>query len=66
MFKTNVGGIDRVLRIVAGLVLIGLTLMGTIGPWGWIGVVPLATGLLGSCLLYSIVGINTCPTKAAK
>ena len=36
MFKTNVGGIDRVLRIVAGLVLIGLTLMGTIGPWGWI------------------------------
>jgi len=66
MFKTNVGTIDRVLRIVAGLVLIGLTLMGTIGPWGWIGVVPLATGLLGSCLLYSIVGINTCPTKAAK
>jgi hypothetical protein len=66
MFKTNVGGIDRVLRIVAGLVLIGLTLMGTIGPWGWIGVVPLATGLLGSCLLYSIVGVNTCPTKAAK
>lgn len=66
MFKTNVGGIDRVLRIVAGLVLIGLTLMGTIGPWGWIGVVPLATGLLGSCPLYSIVGLSTCPTKAAK
>ena len=66
MFKTNVGGIDRVLRIVAGLVLIGLTLMGTIGPWGWIGVVLLATGLLGSCPLYSIVGLSTCPMKSAK
>ena len=66
MFKTNVGGIDRVLRIVAGLVLIGLTLMGTIGPWGWIGVVLLATGVLGTCPLYSIVGLNTCPMKSAK
>jgi len=55
-----------VLRIVAGLVLIGLTLMGTIGPWGWIGVVPLATGLLSSCPLYSIIGLNTCPMKSAK
>jgi hypothetical protein len=66
MFKTNVGGIDRVLRIVAGLVLIGLTLMGTIGPWGWIGVVLVATGLLSTCPLYSIIGLNTCPMKSAK
>ena len=66
MFKTNVGGIDRVLRIVAGLVLIGLTLIGTIGPWGWIGVVPLATGLFSSCPLYSLIGVDTCPIKAAK
>jgi hypothetical protein len=66
MFKTNVGGIDRALRIVAGLVLIGLTLMGTIGPWGWIGVVLLATGLLSTCPLYSIFGLNTCPMKSAK
>ena len=66
MFKTNVGGIDRVLRIVAGLVLIGLTLMGTIGPWGWIGVVPVATGLFSSCPLYSLIGVNTCPMKATK
>ena len=64
--NVNVGTIDRVLRIVAGLVLIGLTLMGTIGPWGWIGVVPLATGLLSSCPLYSIIGLNTCPMKSAK
>lgn len=64
--KTNVGGIDRILRIVVGLVLIGLTLAGVIGVWGWIGVVPLATGFLRSCPLYSIVGINTCPVAPAK
>ena len=63
MFKTNVGGIDRILRIVAGLALIALTLLGTIGTWGWIGVVPLATGLMSSCPLYSIIGLNTCPMK---
>lgn len=66
MFKTNVGGIDRILRIVAGLVLIALTLMGTIGVWGWIGVVLLASGLLSTCPLYSLVGVNTCPVKTAK
>jgi hypothetical protein len=61
--KTNEGGIDRILRIVAGLVLIGLTLSGNIGVWGWIGVVPLATGALGMCPLYSLLGLNTCPMK---
>lgn len=59
--KKNVGGIDRVLRIVLGLVLIALTLTGTIGVWGWIGVVPLATGLFKFCPLYTLVGINSCP-----
>jgi hypothetical protein len=61
--KTNEGSIDRVLRVIAGLALIGLTLTGTIGAWGWIGVVPLATGALGMCPLYSLLGINTCPAK---
>lgn len=65
MFKTNVGGIDRVLRIVLGLALIGLTLGGVIGAWGWIGLVPLATGALSTCPIYSILGMNTCPTKKA-
>ncbi len=65
MFKTNVGGIDRVLRIVLGLALIGLTLGGVIGAWGWIGIVPLATGALSTCPIYSILGMNTCPTKKA-
>lgn len=64
--KTNVGGIDRILRIVAGLVLIALTLMGVIGVWGWIGVVLLATGLLRTCPVYSLLGMNTCPTSSAK
>jgi hypothetical protein len=61
--KTNVGGIDRILRIVLGLVLIGLALTGTIGVWGWIGVVPLATGFMSFCPLYPLLGINTCPKK---
>lgn len=61
MFKTNIGGIDRIARILAGLVLIGLTLAGTIGAWGWIGIVPLATGALKTCPLYGLIGLNTCP-----
>lgn len=59
--KRNVGTIDRIIRIVLGIVLIAGTLTGYIGWWGWIGVVPLATGLMSSCLLYSLLGINTCP-----
>lgn len=59
--KVNVGGADRILRIVVGLALILLALSGQIGAWGWIGVVPLATGLLRTCPLYSVFGLNTCP-----
>lgn len=62
--KLNVGGIDRVLRIIVGIVLIGLTLMGKIGPWGWIGIVPLATGLIGWCPAYMLLGIKTCKSKS--
>jgi len=58
--KLNIGGIDRILRIVVGIVLIALVATGNIGWWGWIGVVPLLTGLLRICPLYSILGINTC------
>jgi hypothetical protein len=63
MFKTNVGGIDRIARVVGGLALIGLAVAGVIGPWGYIGVVPLATGSLRMCPLYSILGFSTCPVK---
>ncbi len=60
--KLNVGGIDRILRIVVGLALVGWALMG--GPvWAWIGVVPLGTGLVGFCALYPLLGISTCPMK---
>ncbi len=62
--KTNEGGVDRILRIVAGLVLIGLTLSGIIGVWGWIGIVPLVTGAIGMCPLYSVLGLNTCPMNS--
>lgn len=61
--QNNTGTLDRTLRIVAGLALIALTGTGTIGVWGWIGIVPLATGLLGWCPAYSLFRINTC--KAA-
>ncbi|HUE91797.1 DUF2892 domain-containing protein [Pseudomonas sp.] len=61
--KANVGTIDRSLRIAAGLMLIGLSLSGVIGLWGWIGVVPLATGLFRFCPAYPLLGINTCNNK---
>ena len=61
--KSNVGGIDRVVRIVAGLALIGLTVTGVVGAWGWLGVVPLATGAIGWCPPYALFGWNTCSTK---
>lgn len=58
--KANVGTIDRSLRIAVGLILIGLSLSGMIGLWGWIGVVPLATGLFRFCPAYPLLGISTC------
>ena len=56
----NVGIIDRILRVGVGLALIGLALEGSIGPWGFLGVVPVVTGLLGSCPAYSLLGVSTC------
>jgi hypothetical protein len=61
--KTNVGGIDRILRIVIGLALIAATLTGTIGVWGWIGVVLVATAAIGFCPLYTAFGFSSCPMK---
>lgn len=61
--KSNVGGIDRVLRILAGLALLALMFTGTIGVWGWIGVVPIATGLFRFCPLYTVLGLSTCPVQ---
>jgi hypothetical protein len=59
--KANVGTIDRVVRLAAGLVLIALAVTGTVGPWAYVGVVPLLTGLFRVCPLYSVLGWSTCP-----
>ncbi|MBO9601764.1 MAG: DUF2892 domain-containing protein [Novosphingobium sp.] len=60
MFETNVGNIDRILRIVVGLALIALVFVGPKTQWGWLGIIPLATGFLRTCPLYSLIGVNTC------
>ena len=54
------GGMDRALRALLGLGLVGATVAGAIGPWGWIGVVPLLTAAIGWCPLYTLLGLNTC------
>lgn len=61
--KSNVGGIDRILRLVAGAALLGLALAGQIGVWGFLGIVPLATGLIGWCPAYLPFGLSTCRTR---
>ncbi|GAA6142403.1 DUF2892 domain-containing protein [Hydrogenophaga sp. 5NK40-0174] len=61
--KQNVGGIDRILRIAVGAGLMVAAATETIGMWGYIGVVPLATGLMGWCPPYALLGFNTCPMK---
>ncbi|HPX87653.1 MAG TPA: DUF2892 domain-containing protein [Methylophilaceae bacterium] len=61
--KANVGGIDKILRIVIGAALIAWVLLANGPVWAWIGVVPLATGLFNFCGLYALLGINTCQVK---
>ena len=62
-FAKNAGTVDRALRAIVGLVLIALAFTGTIGAWGWIGVVPLFTAALGWCPAYTLLGIKTCPIQ---
>ncbi|MHB8354020.1 MAG: YgaP family membrane protein [Burkholderiales bacterium] len=59
----NVGGIDRVLRVVVGAALMAAAATGKIGEWGWIGVLPLLTGVFGFCGAYKLIGLSTCPLK---
>ncbi len=61
--KSNVGGIDRILRIVVGAALIAAAATGTVGLWGYLGVVPLLTGLFRFCPAYPLLGMSTCPVK---
>ena len=60
--NANVGSLDRQMRIASEVILIALVLMGVLGPWGWIGVIPIATGVFNFCLLYSLIGIE-CSSK---
>ena len=60
----NIGSIDRLLRAVIGLTLIALAATGTVGWWGWLGVLPLVTAAVGWCPPYALLGWNTCATKS--
>ena len=59
----NEGTLDRALQVILGGVLISLVFVGPQSAWGWVGLVPLVTGIVGSCPLYAILGINTCGIK---
>ncbi len=61
--KQNVGGIDKILRIIVGIALVAATVLGYLPVWGYIGVVPLVTGLIGFCPLYPLFGLSTCKTQ---
>ena len=61
--NANVGTVDRILRIVVGLILIAMVFVGPQTSWGWIGVVPLLTALIGFCPAYNLIGLSTCPMK---
>jgi len=63
IMKFNVGTIDRVVRVVAGGALVALAATGTVGLWGWIGVVPLVTGVVKFCPAYALLGFDTCPME---
>lgn len=63
--KLNEGALDRILRVVVGAGLLSLVFIGPHTPWGYVGIVPLATGLVGFCPLYSLLGINTCGVRKA-
>lgn len=64
LFPANEHMVERVLRVLAGLGILSLAFVGPKTPWGYLGLIPLATGLLGSCPLYTLFGISTCPMKA--
>lgn len=63
MLKKNVGNTDRAFRVILGIGLISLVFVGPQTVWGWVGVIPLLTAFVGSCPLYALLGVNTCPMK---
>ena len=65
LLPKNVGTADRAVRILAGLALVAMVFVGPKTPWGWIGLVPLLTGLFSTCPLYTLLGLSTCPMRRA-
>ncbi len=66
MITVNEGTLDRALRAIVGIGLLSIVFVGPKTPWGWLGLVPLATSLMGWCPAYTLLGINTCGAKAPK
>jgi hypothetical protein len=66
IFPRNEHAADRVIRVILGIGLLSLVWIGPQTAWGWVGLVPLVTGLVGSCPLYRILGISTCPIDTNK
>lgn len=66
MFKTNAGTADRAFRALVGIGLLAIVFVGPKTPWGWLGLVPLATSLMGWCPAYALLGMNTCGIKGAQ
>ena len=64
LFPTNEHPVERMLRVVLGLGVLSLAFVGPKSPWGYLGLIPLATGLLGTCPLYTLLGWSTCSVKA--
>ena len=65
MFPRNEGPTDRIIRLLLGLVIVTLVFVGPKTPWGWLGLIPIATALFGFCPLYALLGIRTCPAPKA-
>ena len=63
LMPMNEGMTDRILRVIVGAVLLTLVFVGPRTPWGWLGVIPLVTGLIGTCPIYTLFGLRTCPLK---
>ena len=65
VFPTNEHAVERVLRVLVGVGVLSLAFVGPKTPWGYLGIVPLLTGAIGSCPLYTVLGLSTCPVKKA-
>jgi len=63
MFKRNSGSVDRVIRVIVGIGLLSIVFVGPQTPWGYIGLIPIVTGLVGICPAYSLLGLSTCPLE---